>query len=142
MSRSLRGFRAFGENQIFLRVLRVLRCSSWVLAAGISLAAQPSPPLGRISFPTSGSPQAQSAFLRGVLLLHSFEYDDAIASFRDAQKTDTGFAMAYWGEALCYNQPLWLNENLDKARAALARLAATRAARALSTLSLYQSGWL
>ena len=67
--------------------------------------------------------------MRGVLLLHSFEYDDAIASFRDAQKADPGFAMAYWGEALCYNQPIWLNENLDKARAVLARLAATRAAR-------------
>jgi tetratricopeptide (TPR) repeat protein len=94
----------------------------WILAAGISVAAQPSPSLGRISFPNSGSPAAQPAFVRGVLLLHSFEYDDAIASFRDAQKTDSGFAMAYWGEALCYNQPLWLNENLDKARASLARL--------------------
>ena len=38
--------------------------------------------LGRISFPTSGSPQAQPAFIRGVLLLHSFEYDDAIDAFR------------------------------------------------------------
>ena len=25
--------------------------------------------------------------------------------------------MAYWGEALRYNQPLWYNENLEKARA-------------------------
>ena len=37
--------------------------------------------------------------------------------------------MAYWGEALAYNQPLWFNEDLAKARAALAKLGATRAAR-------------
>ena len=88
----------------------------------MSLAAQPSPSLGRISFPTSGAAAAQPAFIRGVLLLHSFEYDDAIAAFRQAQRADAGFAMAYWGEALAYNQPLWYNENLEKARAVLARL--------------------
>ena len=93
------------------------------------LAAQPSPSLGRISFPTSGAAPAQAPFVRGVLLLHSFEYDDAIEAFRQAQRIDPGFAMAYWGEALAYNQPLWYNENLDKARAVLARLAPTRAAR-------------
>ena len=62
--------------------------------------------------------------MHGVLLLHSFEYDDAIDAFRQAQKADPGFAMAYWGEALCYNQPLWLNENLDQARATMDRLRA------------------
>jgi hypothetical protein len=52
--------------------------------------------LGRIDFPTSGPPAAQAAFLRGVLLLHSFEYDDAIVAFRQAQANAPGFAMAYW----------------------------------------------
>ncbi len=37
--------------------------------------------LGRIDFPTSGAPQAQPHFLRGVLLLHNFEYRDARKSF-------------------------------------------------------------
>jgi len=78
----------------------------WVLAAGISLAAQ-TPSLGRISFPTTGSAQAQAPFIRGVLLLHSFEYDDAIEAFREAQRIAPGFSMAYWGEALSYTQPLW-----------------------------------
>ena len=91
------------------------------------MAAQtPAPVLGRITFPTSGSSRAQPPFLRGVLLLHSFEYDDAIDAFRQAQKADPGFAMAYWGEAMAYNQPLWYNENLEKARAVLARLAPMR----------------
>jgi tetratricopeptide (TPR) repeat protein len=91
--------------------------------------ARPAPSLGRISFPTSGLAAAQAPFIRGLLLLHSFEYDDAIEAFRQAQRIDPGFAMAYWGEALAYNQPLWYNENLDKAHAVLARLAPTRAAR-------------
>jgi tetratricopeptide (TPR) repeat protein len=89
----------------------------------------PAQPLSRISFPTSGSVQARPLFVRGVLFLHSFEYDEAIAAFRQAQKADPGFAMAYWGEALAYNQPLWFNENLAKARAVLARLGPTPAAR-------------
>ena len=33
--------------------------------------------LGRIDFPTSGKPAAQAHFVKGVLLLHSFEFDDA-----------------------------------------------------------------
>lgn len=93
-------------------------------------AAGQAPLLGRITFPTSETGPAQEHFLRGVLLLHSFEYDDAILSFREAQRLNPGFVMAYWGEAMCYTQPLWRNEELSKGRAALARLAATRQARA------------
>ena len=50
--------------------------------------------------------------------------------------------MAYWGEALSYNQPLWLNENLDKARATLARLGSTRAARAARAPTAREKGYL
>jgi len=109
------------------------------LAAFVSLSAQsPLQPLGRISFPTSGSPQAQQLFVRGVLLLHSFEYDDAIAAFRQAQKADPTFAMAYWGEALAYNQPLWFNEDVAKARAALAKLKPAPTAREQGYLDAVQ----
>jgi len=85
--------------------------------------------LGKISFPNSGAPAAQGPFVRGVLLLHSFEYDDAIAAFREAERIDPNFALAYWGEAMCFNQALWYNENLAKGREALGRLAATSQAR-------------
>ena len=98
------------------------------VCAGVVLAAQP-PSLGRISFSNSGAPTAQAPFIRGVLLLHSFEYDDAIEAFRQAQRSDPAFALAYWGEALAYSQPLWYNESVDKARLALAKLAPTRVAR-------------
>ncbi|HEY6064959.1 MAG TPA: hypothetical protein VIY96_02320, partial [Thermoanaerobaculia bacterium] len=82
-----------------------------ILAAAFVAAAVASAQtgeLGRIDFPTSGSPAAQERFVRGVLLLHSFEYDDAAEEFRAAQKADPGFAMAYWGEAMTKNHPLWM----------------------------------
>jgi tetratricopeptide (TPR) repeat protein len=105
-------------------------------------APQTSAILGHISFPTSGSMQAQAPFVRGVLFLHSFEYDDAIAAFREAQKIDPSFAMAYWGEALAYDQPLWLNEAPDRARAVLARLGPTRAARQAKAPTAREKGYL
>ena len=93
-------------------------------------AAQSDAPLGSISFPASGNPKAHALFIRGVLWLHSFGYEEAIEAFRAAQAIDSRFVMAYWGEAMAFNQPLWLAEEPDKARAALTRLAATPHARA------------
>src|SRR5437763_827798 len=58
--------------------------------------------LGTISFPNSGTKPAQRLFIRGVLLLHSFEYEDAATAFRQAQHLDPGFALAYWGEAMTW----------------------------------------
>ena len=52
-------------------------------------------------------------------------YEDAIDSFRAAQKVDPSFALAYWGEALSFSQPLWFYEELPQARAALTKLGAT-----------------
>jgi len=72
--------------------------------------------LAPIRFPNSGAAAAQPAFLRGVTALHNFQYEDAAESFLEAQRADPGFAMAYWGEAMAYNQTLWLNEDPAKAR--------------------------
>jgi tetratricopeptide (TPR) repeat protein len=85
--------------------------------------------LGTVHFPNSGKPAAQESFLRGIALLHSFEYDEAADQFRDAQKTDPAFAMAYWGEALTFIHPLWGEDDPAGARAALSRLGASREAR-------------
>ena len=99
-----------------------------LLAAGPPLSAQTSR-LGMIDFPTSGAPVAQPQFIRGVLLLHSFEYRDAAQAFREAQRLDPGFALAYWGEALTYTHPIWNEQDVSAARAALQRLGPTPAAR-------------
>jgi tetratricopeptide (TPR) repeat protein len=85
--------------------------------------------LGRIDFPTSGSPEAQKHFVQGALLLHSFEYEDAREEFQAAGKAEPDFAMAYWGEALTYTHPVWVEQNVSAGRAALARLAPTPEAR-------------
>jgi len=86
-------------------------------------------PVGEVRFENSGTAAAQAAFLRGVAQLHNFEYDDAAAAFGDAQKSDPGFAMAYWGEAITHNHPIWMEQDRDAARKALEKLGPTPDAR-------------
>ena len=81
--------------------------------------------LGSLSFPNSGNDGAQEPFLRGVLLLHSFEYETSAEAFREAQEADAQFALAYWGEAMTYNHPLWRQKDVEAAAATLSRLAPT-----------------
>jgi tetratricopeptide (TPR) repeat protein len=85
--------------------------------------------LGEITFPTSGPAEAQKQFIRGVLLLHSFEYPRARAAFDEAIRMAPGFAMAYWGEAMTYNHAIWGEQDRDAAIAVLNRLGATPAER-------------
>lgn len=110
--------------------LLALSLSLLALAGPAAAAVQEAEQLGRVVFPSSGAPAAQEPFLRGVLLLHSFEYEDAREAFQGAQALDPSFALAYWGEALTHSHPLWREEDVDAARAALARLAPTPAERA------------
>jgi tetratricopeptide (TPR) repeat protein len=95
----------------------------------VILRAQEEPRLGSVVFDNSGADAAQAAFTKGVLLLHSFEYEDAALAFREAQEIDPDFGMAYWGEAMTHNHPLWREQDRDAARAVLARYAPTRDAR-------------
>ncbi len=120
-----------------------------VIAVGLVLVAPMALPgqqlgreLGRIDFPTSGSPPAQAAFLRGVLLLHSFEYDDAKTAFVDAQRLDPDFAMAYWGEAMTYNHAVWQQTDPDQAQAALRKLAPTAEGRLAKAGTPKEKAWL
>jgi tetratricopeptide (TPR) repeat protein len=78
--------------------------------------------LGTIVFPNSGKPEAQAAFLRGVLLLHNFAYPQAEKAFVEAQKIDPKFALAYWGQAMTYNHPLWNQVDVEAGRRVLQNL--------------------
>jgi len=109
--------------------------------AGLNLRAEQNE-LGKIDFPTSGSAAAQPAFLKGVLLLHSFEYDDAKEAFVEAQQADPGFAMAYWGEAMTYNHAVWQQTAPDQAKAALARLAPAAEGRLAKAPTAKEKDWL
>ena len=93
-----------------------------VLAATASSFSQESV-LGKIQFNNSGNADAQDYFERGVLLLHSFEYEDAAEEFIRAQEIDSSFALAYWGEAMTYNHTIWMQQDYEKGLAALNKLA-------------------
>jgi hypothetical protein len=129
-------------------LLFILVCAS-LLQPGASVAHDPvhadlagGSELGTIHFASSGATRAQPAFLRGLLLLHSFEYRTARQAFQDAEKADPGFAMAYWGEALTYNQTLWREQDIDAARAALRKLAPDAAARAAKAPTARERAYL
>ncbi|HSL70504.1 MAG TPA: tetratricopeptide repeat protein [Longimicrobiales bacterium] len=111
-------------------------CLSIVCAGGAAAQERHSHPtgdqaraLGDVSFANTGAPAAQVPFHRGLALLHSFEYEEAAEAFREASKTDPGFAMAYWGEALTHAHLLWGEDDSLAARQALQRLGPTPAAR-------------
>ncbi|HKV12241.1 MAG TPA: hypothetical protein VJ725_29115 [Thermoanaerobaculia bacterium] len=120
-----------------------MRSTLWLFLV-VSLLALPAhaAELGTVDFPTSGSPAAQAPFLQGVAALHSFFYDEAADLFREAQKADPGFAMAYWGEAMTYNHPIWSEQDRDAALATLARLAPTPAERAAKAPTAREKAWL
>jgi tetratricopeptide (TPR) repeat protein len=84
---------------------------------------------GHVEFANSGAASAQADFLAGLALLHDFEYPAAAAAFRRAETGDPNFAMAYWGEAMTFNHPIWMQQDLKAAREALNKLAPTPPAR-------------
>lgn len=89
------------------------------------------PGLGTLTMPSSAkSDSTQRTFLRGVLLLHLFEYTRAAAAFRKAERMQPDFAMAYWGEAMTYTHPVWNQQDVAAGRAVLDRLAPTPSGRA------------
>ncbi len=115
-----------------------------LLIVSASLAcAETIPGLGTATFPTSThSEVAAHEFMRGLLLLHLFEYEDAASSFAAAEKSDPGFAMAYWGEAMTFNHPVWNEVDVPAGRTALAKFAATPEARAARIADPRERAWL
>jgi tetratricopeptide (TPR) repeat protein len=69
--------------------------------------------LGIVELQVYGNELAQPHFEKGLLLLHSFEYEDAREEFLKAQQIDSTMAMAYWGEAMTYNHSIWSEQDYD-----------------------------
>jgi len=129
--------------------LRIVAVTGVALAAGVAAAFLPADrlpvqerQLGSISFPNSGSETAQGSFIEGVLLLHSFEFEDAATSFRTAQDIDPDFALAYWGEAMTYNHPLWRQQDKVAAMGALERFAPSAEARTEKAATVREAAYL
>jgi tetratricopeptide (TPR) repeat protein len=118
-----------------------------VIALTVSLLLAGSPAsadggYGHVAFANSGAPSAQADFLDGLALLHDFEYPAAAAAFRRAEAADPGFAMAYWGEAMTFDHPIWMQQDLKAARAALNKLAPTPAERRAKAKTDREKGYL
>src|SRR5438128_8893601 len=104
----------------------LLLTSLWLLCPAAALAQQA---YGEVAFVNSGPAAAQADFLHGLAQLHNFEYGDAAAHFRTAQQLAPDFALAFWGEAMTQNHPVWYESDVPAAQAILNRLAATPEAR-------------
>ncbi len=122
-------------NKIFIGILTMLLLPSLIFAHSEAH-------LGDIQFPSTGKREAQPYFEKGVMLLHSFQYDEARSLFQKAQKLDPDFALAYWGEAMTYNHPLWHEQECDKAVKALARFASTAEERVSKAKSGKEKGFM
>lgn len=102
---------------------------AWCSACNQASPAPQGDHLGDLRFNYTGTAEAMPHFTKGLKLLHNFEFEDAATEFQEAQKTDSTFAMAYWGEAMSYNHPLWAQVDKEKALEALNRLAPTAGER-------------
>ena len=80
-----------------------------VMACCAAVAAQTSQTekLGRVDFPVSCAASQQTAFNRGIALLHDFWYDKAEQQFEAIVKADPACAMAHWGEAMSLWHEIW-----------------------------------
>jgi len=110
-----------------MHLFRILMGAVLLLLLPAAGSAQPG--VGEVSFANSGAAAAQAPFLRGLALLHNFEYFSAASAFREAQAADPDFVMAYWGEAMTSNHPVWKEQDAAAGRAVLARLAPAREER-------------
>ncbi len=123
-------------------LMRKLLPRALIIAALLPAAAAQSSSLGHIDFPASGSPEAREHFHKGALLLHSFEFDDAREEFEKARQIDSGFALAYWGEAMTHNKLLWQQHDQKAGQAALEKLAPTAEARLEKAPTDREKGYL
>jgi tetratricopeptide (TPR) repeat protein len=123
------------------RIFRASVAAAACLALA-GLASANAQELGTINFPTSGAPAAQPDFLVGVKELYNFQFDEAAVAFQKAQQADPGFAMAYWGEAMSYNHPLWAQVDVEAARKALEKLAPTPVERVAKAKTAKEKAFL
>jgi tetratricopeptide (TPR) repeat protein len=98
--------------------------------------------LGKVNFQATGEEVAMPYFVKGLLLLHNFEYADAAQEFEMAQLLDPNLVMAFWGEAMCYNHPLWLNQDFGKGKGALFKLGVKEAERLAKAQTEVEKGFI
>jgi len=88
--------------------------------------------LGKLEHGFTLNPATQKKFDEGLLLLHNFEYEDALTAFEEATALDSTEVLTHWGEAMCNYKALWKLQNTEKGKAILSRLGDTREERLAS----------
>ena len=75
-------------------------------ASGVPAHDDRTDKLGSVQFSNSCTAEVQPLFQRGVALLHSFWYAEAMKTFGEVAKADPSCAMAHWGTAIAlFNNP-------------------------------------
>ena len=88
--------------------------------------------LGKLEHGFELNTGVQEKFDEGLLLLHNFEYDDALTAFEQATALDSTEVLTHWGEAMCHYMALWRRQNTDEGKAIVSRLGNTREERLAS----------
>ena len=88
--------------------------------------------LGELQHGFTLNEATQEKFEEGLLLLHNFEYDDALTAFEAATAQDDSEVLTHWGEAMCHYKALWRLQNTEKGKAILERLGETKSERLAS----------
>lgn len=88
--------------------------------------------LGELQHGFDLNPLTQEKFDEGLLLLHNFEYDDALMAFEEATANDSTEILTHWGEAMCHYKALWKLQNTDNGKAILSRIGDTKEERLAS----------
>ena len=125
-----------------MKTIRFAVVFACLIGAGTRPAVAQFENVGSIDFPTSETGRAQQHFLRGVAILHSFGWNQAIEQFQAAQELSPDFALAYWGESLSYNHPLNSQMDPEEPRKVLERLGATREERLAKAPTDREKGFL
>lgn len=89
--------------------------------------------LGTLQYNFPISEAAKTDFDNGLLLLHSFEYEDAQEAFKLAIAADSNEVMAYWGVTMTHYKALWGLQNVPKGRAIMNLLGNTQEERIAKT---------
>jgi tetratricopeptide (TPR) repeat protein len=111
---------------LFLATLLCLgRPASGFFATPKDSSKTASEELGHVDFPNSCKAEAQPALLKGLALLHSFQYRESESAFKAATDLDGNCAIAHWGAAMALYHQLWdfpgkrtLKEGLQSVEAA------------------------
>ncbi|MDW3647619.1 MAG: hypothetical protein R8P61_11175 [Bacteroidia bacterium] len=88
--------------------------------------------LGKLGHSFTLKPGVQEKFDEGLLLLHSFEYEDALTAFEEATALDSTEILTHWGEAMCHYKALWKLQNTDNGKAIVAHLGSSKKERLAS----------